>query len=207
MKKEGTVSRKERARETREKIYACAERLFTERGVDDVSVDAIVEAAGVAKGSFYVHFESKDTLIAMLIADRVKKTDLDYAAYLDAFPADVPAPGILMALIGRIAEVISCTFGHDTMAVVYKLQLTETTAMEAISGYNRAVYSMFRDVIQRGVRRGEVRAALPADVLARHLVMAFRGLTYEWCIRYPALDLKAETLTHFGILLNGIRAV
>jgi AcrR family transcriptional regulator len=207
MEKEGAGSRKERARETREKIYACAEQLFTERGVDDVSVDAIVEAAGVAKGSFYVHFESKDALIAMLIADRAKKTDLDYAAFLEILPADMPAPDILMALAGKIADVISGTFGHDKMTVVYKVQLTGASEAEANSGYHRAVYGMFRDIIERGVRRGELKTALPVDVLARHLVMAFRGLTYEWCIRYPALDLKAETLTHFGILLNGIRAV
>lgn len=85
MKKDGAGSRKARAGETRKRIYDCAERLFTKHGPDDVSVDAIVEAAGVAKGSFYVHFASKDALIAMLIADRAKKTDMDYAAFWKPF--------------------------------------------------------------------------------------------------------------------------
>jgi hypothetical protein len=36
-------------------------------------------------------------------------------------------------------------------------------------------------------------------------MMAIRGITYEWCIRYPDFDYKEEALRHFEILLAGIR--
>lgn len=55
-------SRKLKAAETRQRIFETARRLIMEHGFENVSVDSIVEAAGVAKGSFYVHFESKDAL-------------------------------------------------------------------------------------------------------------------------------------------------
>jgi AcrR family transcriptional regulator len=50
----------------REELMDAAERLFLEKGVADTSVDEIVTAADVAKGTFYVHFASKDHLMAAL---------------------------------------------------------------------------------------------------------------------------------------------
>lgn len=43
-----------------------AEALFLEKGVASTSVDHIVAAAGVAKGTFYHHFVSKDAMLGAL---------------------------------------------------------------------------------------------------------------------------------------------
>ncbi len=43
-----------------------AERIFLDKGVAATSVDEIVAAADVAKGTFYIHFESKDELLMAL---------------------------------------------------------------------------------------------------------------------------------------------
>lgn len=47
-------------------LMDAAERLFLEKGVAATSVDEIVAAAAVAKGTFYVHFPSKEHLLAAL---------------------------------------------------------------------------------------------------------------------------------------------
>ncbi len=47
-------------------LLDAAARLFAERGVDATTVAAITEAAGVAKGSFYRYFTSREELIAAL---------------------------------------------------------------------------------------------------------------------------------------------
>jgi len=85
--KEKTTSRKQKARETKKIIYASADQLFRKYGFEKVSVDSIVEMAGVSKGSFYVHFSSKNALIVALSVDYVKQLDLDYKNYLQSFPA------------------------------------------------------------------------------------------------------------------------
>ncbi|MBI1238798.1 MAG: TetR family transcriptional regulator [Alphaproteobacteria bacterium] len=51
-----------RRRKSRAALLAAGEGLFARHGVDAVSVDEIVAAADVAKGTFYNHFESKDDL-------------------------------------------------------------------------------------------------------------------------------------------------
>lgn len=205
MKIKESSSRKEKAAETRNKIYECAEQLFTKYGFDDVSVDAIVEMAGVSKGSFYVYFESKDSLIAFLIADYVKKIDMDYKSYFESFPANAPAADILLALIGKIVDVITDTIGYDHMKTVYKVQLTKALNTDSVLSYNRDLYKMFQAVIDRGIQQGEFEFVLPVDTLTKHFVMAIRGLTYEWCIRYPDFDYKTHALIHFEMLLTGIK--
>jgi len=63
------ASRK-RAR-TRGELVAAAERLVAQRGLDALSIDAITEAADVAKGTFYTHFQDKDDL-ANAIAGQIR---------------------------------------------------------------------------------------------------------------------------------------
>ena len=74
--------RQQKAIETKKKIYEAAKHLAMAHGIENVSVDSIVEAAGVSKGAFYVHFESKDTLVATLINEYTNIADLDYKSFL-----------------------------------------------------------------------------------------------------------------------------
>lgn len=52
-----------RAERTRAALIAAGRRLYSERPVDAVTVDDIVQAAGVGKGSFYNHFTDRDALV------------------------------------------------------------------------------------------------------------------------------------------------
>jgi AcrR family transcriptional regulator len=53
----------------RAKILAAAEVLFAENGLARTGVDALIDAAGVAKATFYRHFPSKDALILAWLHD------------------------------------------------------------------------------------------------------------------------------------------
>ncbi|NTU46505.1 TetR/AcrR family transcriptional regulator [Candidatus Roizmanbacteria bacterium] len=52
---------------TRIKILAAAEQVFARRGFTEASIDSVAEKAGVAKGTIYYHFQSKDELFFELI--------------------------------------------------------------------------------------------------------------------------------------------
>jgi AcrR family transcriptional regulator len=57
------IGRERRAR-TRAQIVDAAAMLLAERPPEALTVDAVVEAAGVAKGTFYYHFQSMEELAA-----------------------------------------------------------------------------------------------------------------------------------------------
>ena len=52
----------EHKRDTREKILESARRLFNKKGFSEVSIDEIMENAGLTRGGFYRHFRDKDEL-------------------------------------------------------------------------------------------------------------------------------------------------
>lgn len=205
MKNVKITNRKTKALETKKKIYESAEQLFKKYGFENVSVDSIVEMAGVSKGSFYVHYKTKDALISALIADYVNKVDLDYKSYLESFTADTMASDILILLAGKIADIITTTIGYDNIKFLYEAQIMRTINTDAVLGYNRDLYKIFNNVISQGVKREEFTTELSIDTITKHYIMALRGLTYEWCIRYPDFDLKEQVLKHFEILLTGIK--
>ena len=111
---------------------------------------------------------------------------------------------MLLSLLAKIADVLTDTIGYNKMRIIYKLQLTETVDMDTVKGYNRELYKIFSHVLERGMELKEFSSEIPLDTLTKHFVMAIRGISYEWCIRYPNFDLKEQVLTHFQLLLSGI---
>ncbi|MGI5848996.1 MAG: TetR/AcrR family transcriptional regulator [Christensenellales bacterium] len=205
MNKKDSRSRKDRAFETRSRLYATADAMFTQYGFDNVSVDRIVVEAGLSKGTFYVHFESKDDLLVSLISDYVEKVDMDYQAFIDTFSPDMPAADILLHLTEKIMDVIIDTIGLERMKTLYRAQLTNISRSGTAASYQRMLYKTIMDVLDRGMQRREFVTTLTLEELANHLILAMRGLTYEWCIRYPDFDLKTQSRTHFEIILKGIQ--
>jgi TetR/AcrR family transcriptional regulator, transcriptional repressor for nem operon len=101
---------KERAAENRERILDGAARLFRERGLSGVGVDALTEAAGLTYGSLYSHFGSRDRLAAEAVNralasfggkfGAIAKLDAYVAEYLSAGHRDNPGSGCAVAALG-----------------------------------------------------------------------------------------------------------
>ena len=195
---------KEQGAETKKRLYESAEKLFQQYEYKDVSIEAITEAAGVTKGTFYVHFDSKDALYIALFATYVTRLDMDYKAFLERQPHDLPAADTIIAFAGEIIDLMMNKVGYDNLRTVYRLQITNALNMETITNYGREIYRLFKALLERGVHRGEFNTTLSVEDLAKHFVMAIRGLTYEWCIRYPSFDLKEQAVEHFKLLIEGI---
>lgn len=196
--------RKKQAAETKMKIYEAARDLFLEKNVDDVSVDSIVEKAGVSKGCFYVHYESKAELVYILIKDYVGEIDLDYKTYLKSISQDRSTLDIIILLTEKIADILENKIGHDNMKWLYNSLLSSSISSEPTMSYNRELYKMFEEILSDGVRKGEIRSGIPVTILASHLVLAIRGITFEWCIRYPDFNFREECIKQMDILLRGI---
>lgn len=84
-------TRETRRLETRRRIFDAAVAEFADRGVADAEVGAIVAAAGVARGTFYFHFPTKEHVLVELelreedrIVARLRRRGVD--------PTDGPAP-------------------------------------------------------------------------------------------------------------------
>jgi AcrR family transcriptional regulator len=206
MREKKPDKRKVQGAETKKKLYEIAERLFTERNFSDVNVEDITDEAGITKGAFYVHFESKDALVAILIADHAACADANYKTFVETLPNDMPTSEVLLALTQKIADELMDTIGCENMKKVYQMLLSGTAGTEAVKGYGRELYALVYSILEKGLRSGEFTSSLPPETLSRHFVMAIRGVSYEWCVRYPDFDLKEQVTEHIRLLVEGMKA-
>jgi len=57
----------EHKEQSRTRIIEAARQLFRRRGFDGASIDQVMSQAGLTRGAFYAHFESKDDLVAQVL--------------------------------------------------------------------------------------------------------------------------------------------
>lgn len=195
------TSRKIQAAETKRRIYESAVKLLRERGINNLSVDDIVEAAGVAKGTFYVYYKSKFSLIS----DYVCTLDLSYEDFFNSIPPDTKPLEMLLQVTGKIADIMISDIGFDVIRTIYEALVKKAEGVEALLSYHRKLYQLYSEIITQGVQQGEFRETIDIDSVTNHCIMSIRGMTFEWCIRYPDFDFKEEVLEHFNILLAGIK--
>ncbi|KJS10194.1 MAG: hypothetical protein VR67_19250 [Peptococcaceae bacterium BRH_c8a] len=194
-------SRKLKAAETKRRIYECTMELMRKRGLDNFTVDDIVKAAGVSVGTFYVHFKSKFSLVA----DYVSTIDDGYEEFFNSIPPDIKPSKMLLLVTEKIVDVLVNDLEFDVMRTLYEAALKKADGTQGLLNYNRKLNQIYSQIIMQGVRQGEFRETLTIDSVSNHCVMSIRGMTFEWCARYPDFDLKKEVLQHFDLLLAGIK--
>lgn len=99
----GRVAR--RRAEVRERLLRVAEGLMLEHGVDGVTIDAITDAADIARRSFYHHFASKHEILIPIARQRSRT--LNRRLDLMVAGIDDPAVGMAMAMRHGLREIPS----------------------------------------------------------------------------------------------------
>src|SRR3954465_7468900 len=75
---------KDQKQATRQRILQAAGRRFKQDGIDGAGVAAVMSDAGLTNGAFYAHLESKEDLVANVLADQLRTQRQGF----DALPSD-----------------------------------------------------------------------------------------------------------------------
>ena len=162
--------------------------LFERRGVDVVSVAEICRAAGVANGSFYNFFRSKDALIA----DLLEETQRELAGALAAVQSE---PATAEAAHRRdVTLIVDFVDRHWAM---FRLALT-THARPGMQGSLIDLFVRQRtDELRRGIAKGQHRADLIPEILASAEVGLMTETLRWWAQHREAVsrDMLIDQLT------------
>ena len=151
--------------ERREEILQTAQGLFYTQGYENTSVQNIIDAVGIAKGTFYHYFDSKQDLLDELIADitqNVKQaletmvTDPQLNAFqkLQRFFQDSQA--VKLENI-QVLQTLTQVIYKDENAI-----LREKMKAEAIPLF----IPMLADTIRQGIAEGSFNCETPDDLAA-----------------------------------------
>lgn len=172
-------------------LYDCAIELFKSKGYDHVSVEEIVQRAGVAKGTFYIYFASK----AQVVTTMLGQYDAYYEDIYAKMSPQLATEEALDYLIAKSCEFTVQVIGRDLIRVLYMMDLSYQEKAEELY-VNRSLYRVLNALIKRGQARGEYRTDLEPELLTNLLVRCIRGCFFEWCIYQGNFDLKTNCLQY-----------
>jgi AcrR family transcriptional regulator len=184
----------------RERILAAGLRLFANQTYQAVTMDRVAEAAGVAKGTLYLYFPSKEALYLGILSDGLETVSKRYQATNDT-RQDVAAR------LRRAIEV-SIQFYDERRDLLRLIATEEPRLAEArnrlIQTWRERGFVFFTTLIEEGMRTGvfghtDSRAATLAILGGIRSVLLYYGATR------PAQSISAELGDFFlkGLITRG----
>jgi len=186
----------------RDAILRAAIDVFAERGFFSAQVADIARAAGVAAGTVYLYFKSKDDLLVSIFDRSMREgLTLGRAAVADL---DDPRERLRRLARGHLARL----GGDRNLAIVFQVELRQSTKfMERFSStLLRDYLGLIRDAIADGQRAGMFRTDIKATVAAKIFFGALDEMATNWILSRRRYALEADADTVVELFLNGARA-
>jgi TetR/AcrR family fatty acid metabolism transcriptional regulator len=186
----------------REAILRAATKVFARNGYFNSKVADIAQEAGVADGTVYLYFKSKDEILHSIFDRGMEEAISEGQRQL----AEIGDP---REKLRRVAHLHLERMGADRdLAVVFQVELRGSTKfMEEFSGGRFAEYlGMIRAIFEEGQNSGVFRKDLNTKILAKVFFGALDEMATNWILsrkRYKLAPLADQVL---DILLNGVSA-
>ena len=163
--------RTERGRKTVRKLLEAAAQEFGERGYHEAAITGITARAGVALGTFYTYFESKEELFRALVRDMSQATRAHVAEAVRGAPDRLAAERI------GLAAFIAFTRKHPELYRI--IEEAQFVAEDAYREHYLTFVEGYREGLGAARRRGEI-AEGPDELRAWALIgmSVFLGMRY-----------------------------
>ena len=134
----------------RAELVSAAATVFAQRGVANAAVSDIVKAAGVAQGTFYLYFDSKDAAV-LAVVERIADAMIDKAAARVA--GESSAVDKLLGLRGVLTEAGSVP---EATELIELLHLPENRLLHdrLAEGLTPGLVSLLEVIVEQGVAEG-----------------------------------------------------
>lgn len=168
----------ERGGDKRERILTAAERIFARRGFFAAKVSDVAKEAGVADGTIYLYFKSKDDLLISLFERRMQQVN----DTLRAAVAGIPSPREqLRAFIKTYLQLV-----NDEPAAAEVLTIELRQSSKFMKEYENPQFADFLrllgGIIAAAQERGELSSTIPAHVAARMIFGVLDELALAWVL-------------------------
>jgi TetR/AcrR family fatty acid metabolism transcriptional regulator len=186
----------------RDAILRAAIDVFAERGYFNAQVADVARVAGVAAGTVYLYFKSKDDLLVSIFERSMREGLANGRAAV----TDLQDPRERLL---RLARAHLARLGQDrNLAIVFQVELRQSTKfMERFSAtLLRDYLGLIREAIADGQREGLFRADVKATAMAKMLFGALDEMATNWILSRRRYSLEADADTVVDLFVNGASA-
>ncbi len=184
---------------TKRKIFETSLKLFSEKGYDATSIEEITATVGVAKGTLYYHFNSKEEIFNFLIEEGMKLliNSIEIkTSKCDNVLDKIKAVSLIQLKAVHKYEnlltiVMSQTWGNESINVFCKEKVLE-------------YISVIQNIVQEGVDNGDI-VNCNAEVLASEIFsLTCSTLIYKRKAKLEEIDVSKMYLEYEKTLFNKI---
>ncbi|MEM9792825.1 MAG: TetR/AcrR family transcriptional regulator [Pseudomonadota bacterium] len=185
-------------------IIAAGISEFEENGFHKANLSRIAQKAGIAKGTIYLYYESKEALFLAAIEEQVTSVMSESEADLGA------VNGTTRDLLNKLLKNMYDRFVHGEAQALFRILLTEGDRMpDVISSYHAMTVQrgtkLLKMILARGIDRGEVRPGpvveTPQVLIAPAVYFAVHKMMFK---NAQPLDFEQYFEAHLDMLFNGV---
>lgn len=159
---------------TKRKIFETSMKLFAEKGYDATSIEEITATVGVAKGTLYYHFSSKEEIFNFLIEEGIKllQNSIDiktakYSNYIDKIKA------IILIQIKIVVKY------EDLITILLTQFWGNETRNQTCKKYILSYIYKIEQIVKEGIERGEVKKGNPQVIASEIYGVIGSSLVYK----------------------------
>jgi TetR/AcrR family transcriptional regulator, fatty acid metabolism regulator protein len=193
---------KRRTDDKRQRILDAAVQVFARKGFSASRISDVASAAGIADGTVYLYFESKDDILIKLF-DEVMGVHIEAARQEIARVDDAAARLRVIAdhhlgLLGRNPE----------LAVVFQVELRQSTKFMDLftASWLKEYFDLVEAAIERGQKQGTLREDLSRKLATHAFFGALDAIVTSWVLARNAFDLTELAGPVVELFLTGASA-
>lgn len=174
-----TTSLKEKQRKEREElILQAAEEVFQEKGYHEASMDEIAGRVGIAKGTIYTHFPSKEELVIEIFNRNMQK----FLDGVEAISATAQTPRAKLEAILQFIYTGLYTKQTHLLSVMYngvdlKRMIVEKSG--CVRGLWDSLVIRITQLLEEGKAVGEFDSAIPTKIMVFTFFSLFSPKMYD----------------------------
>lgn len=197
------MSRKEQAILTKNKLFEIAIKLIKENGYDNVTISEICKEAKVAKGTFYVHYKSKEDIIkesyyfdmSEFVLSKYNKFILNN----EVLPIKDKIQKFLLLELMFTKHV-----GHTMTCLAYITNLTECISKDSKHFEIRTFTEKLKFLISDGINKNVFKTNQTADEIFLYLESLIRGIMASWCFAGGNFDIVKNGQKYINEVLKNL---
>ena len=169
---------------TKRKIFETSMKLFAEKGYDATSIEEITATVGVAKGTLYYHFSSKEEIFNFLVEEGVKLLKNSIAIKTDKLENSIDKIRAIVLIQIKILVkyesfmtiILSQIWGNDARS-----QMCRSYVFEYIQ--------MIEEIVKDGIEKGEIIDGDPNVIASGIFGFTCSSLIYKMRHHNEELDM------------------
>jgi AcrR family transcriptional regulator len=152
--------------QTRGRLLEAAKKVFSEKGFHNTQISHIIDEAGVARGTFYLHFKSKEEIFEELLQEVVEELkDRIKVIELHSDPVE--------QVVENFERVIEFALQEKELAKIVLQRNCDPQLSRITDEFFEGVIEFISASIRKGIDMGLLRECNP-DLLARAVVGAIK---------------------------------